>query len=66
VDRCYFCKETPEIEIAGGLAYIRPIGSKCEIAITPNVLDLFAARAREALALWRVDQIGKVSTLPRH
>jgi hypothetical protein len=54
VDRCYFAKEPPEVELRGGLAFIRPAGAHCEIAITPNGLAEFIASAKIALAEWRI------------
>jgi hypothetical protein len=63
VDRCYFAKEAPEVELRGGLAFIRPAGAHCEIAITPNGLAEFIASAKIALAEWRIEQSGKVEQI---
>jgi len=65
VDRCYFCKQPPKIELRGGLVFIRPIGGHCEIAVTPNVLREFAASASETLARWQIDQLGRVVPISR-
>jgi len=49
VGPCYFAKQPPEIEVRGGLIFIRPEGSHCEVAVTPHTLHLFVARAQRAL-----------------
>lgn len=61
MDRCYFAKEPPDLEIRGGLVFLKPKGTEhCEIAITPATLDLFVVRAKVMLAKWKVDELGKV------
>lgn len=50
MDRCYFAKEPPEVEVRGGLVFITPEGGHCEIAVTPAVLRRFVMSAGKALA----------------
>jgi hypothetical protein len=48
----YFAEHPPAVEIRGGLAFIRPDGAHCEIALTPHTLRLFVVRANRELAAW--------------
>lgn len=64
MDRCYFAKEAPTIEIRGGLAFILPEGAHCEIAVTPHILGLFIAKANRALAEMRDADV--ITFPPRH
>jgi hypothetical protein len=45
----YFAEQPPAVEIRGGLAFIRPDGTHCEIALTPHTLGQFIAKANRAL-----------------
>lgn len=47
--KCLFAAESPEVEIRGGLVFIRPIGSHGEIATTPFAARVFAKRVGDAL-----------------
>ena len=49
MDRCYFAKEPPELELRGGLVFVMPVGAHCEIAITPHNLGKFVANANRVL-----------------
>lgn len=49
MERCYFAKEPPDIEVRGGLVFIRPEGGHCEVAVTPHTLAAFIAAANRAL-----------------
>lgn len=66
MERCYFAKEPPEIEVRGGLVFVRPVGARCEIAMSPYTMEMFARRAREVLAQWQVGELDKVVAMPRH
>ena len=48
-DRCYFAKESPEVEVRGGLIFIRPASGQCEVALSPATLAAFIAKANLAL-----------------
>lgn len=48
-ERCYFAKDSPAIEIRGGLVFIKPEGGHCEVAVTPHVMRKFIVRARGLL-----------------
>ena len=60
---CYFARRAPDVEIRGELLFIIPEGAPCEIAVTPHTLKVFAAKAEDALAKWRIEQSGKVERL---
>jgi hypothetical protein len=49
VDRCYFAKDAPDIEVRNGLVFIRPKDGHCEIALAPTTLAAFVAIANRAL-----------------
>lgn len=49
MDRCYFAKEPPEIEVRGGLVFIMPKDGHCEIALAPTTLLAFVTAANMAL-----------------
>jgi hypothetical protein len=49
VERCYFAKEAPDVELRGGLVFIVPKNGHCEIALSPHVLSKFVADANRVL-----------------
>ena len=49
MERCYFAKEPPEIEVRGDLIFITPNGGHCQIALTAATLGRFIAVANRAL-----------------
>ena len=58
--RCYFAQDPPQIEVRDGLVFIKPIGARCEIALTPHTMSEFIQLGSEALARWKVDQLNTV------
>lgn len=52
-EHCYFAKEPPSIEIRGGMVFLRPAGSHCEIVFTPNTLQKFVSQCNLVLGEWR-------------
>jgi hypothetical protein len=58
VDRCYFAKEPPAVELRGGLVFIRPAGATCEVAVSPHNARLFAVRLTRLL-----DQFDRQNTV---
>jgi hypothetical protein len=63
VERCYFAKEAPDVELRGGLVFIVPKNGHCEIALSPATLRNFVVRANEALAKWNLDGLDRVVEL---
>jgi hypothetical protein len=49
VDRCYFAKEPPGVEVRNGVVFIVPKDGHCEIALAPSTLAAFVAKANLAL-----------------
>lgn len=47
--KCFFAKESPAVEIRGGLVFILPAGGHCEIAVSPHIARKFAVRLRGLL-----------------
>jgi hypothetical protein len=60
VERCYFAKEAPDVELRGGLVFIVPKNGHCEIALSPATLRRFVVCANEALAKWNLDGLDRV------
>jgi hypothetical protein len=60
VERCYFAKDAPDVELRGDLIFIVPREGHCEIALTPATLRRFVLCATEALAKWQVDSLDRV------
>lgn len=56
IGKCFFAKEAPDIDIRGGLCFIRPNGSHCEVAVTPYTARKFAVRLLAMLNQWEADQ----------
>ena len=54
MERCYFAKEAPEIEVRGDLIFIMPDGGHCQIALTAATLTQFIALANRALGDFHV------------
>ena len=63
MDRCYFARECPRVEIKAGLVFIRPEGARCEIAMSPATLREFVVHANAVLGDWRIEESGKVERL---
>jgi hypothetical protein len=55
VERCYFAKEAPDVELRGGLVFIVPKNGHCEIALSPATLTRFVAAANRVLRSFHDD-----------
>lgn len=67
MERCYFAKEVPQIEVRGELVFVICEEAKCEVAFTPFTMRSFIAAANEALAKWQVAQLrDSVVRFPGH